>query len=58
MGRGYSIGSIVYAVVGLVLASNYGYLVDLNSLSRILSAVLAVVFWPLLLVGVNMHLVF
>ena len=56
MGR-FSIGSIIYFVVGVVVASNQGYLGDLGSISHLLSALLAVVLWPLLLVGINLHLV-
>lgn len=50
--------SIVYVVVGVIMASNRGYFVDLNTLAHIASAILAVVLWPLMLVGVNLHLVF
>jgi uncharacterized membrane protein YhdT len=52
---------IVYMVVGVVMANNYGYLAGItgfNDLSTILSAVLAVVLWPLLLIGVNLHITF
>lgn len=53
-----SIVSIVYIIVGVVVASNNGYLASLASLPGVLSAVLAVVLWPLVLLGVNLHLVF
>jgi hypothetical protein len=51
-----SIISIVYLVVGLVVASSHDYLVTLNALMPILSAVLAVLLWPLVLLGVDLHL--
>jgi len=57
MGR-FSIGSIIYFIVGVVIASNQGYLSDLGSIPHLLSAVLAVILWPLLLLGINLHLVF
>jgi len=57
MGR-FSLGSVIYIIVGVVIASNQGYLVSLSSIPQILSALLAVVLWPLLLLGINLHLVF
>jgi len=51
-----SIISIVYLVVGLVVASGHTYLSHLDALLPILSAILAVLLWPLVLVGVNLHL--
>ena len=45
---------IVYLVVGLLVASQHSYLSNVTTLSRVLSAVLAVVLWPLVLLGVNL----
>jgi hypothetical protein len=58
MGRGLigSILSIVYFVIGAVVASSHHYFTHLVSLGPIASAVLAVVLWPLLLFGVNLHI--
>ena len=47
--------TIVYAVVGVVLASNRHYFSSLDTASRIGSAILAVVLWPLLLLGFDLH---
>jgi hypothetical protein len=55
MGR-FSIGGIIYIVIGVIMASNRGYLSDLGSISHLLSALLAIVLWPLILLGVNLHL--
>lgn len=57
MGR-FSIGGVIYFIVGVVVASNQGYLSDLGSIPHLLSAALAVILWPLLLLGINLHLVF
>jgi hypothetical protein len=54
--RGYSIGSIIYIIIGIVVASNQGYLSDFGSLANIFSALLAIILWPLVLLGVNLHL--
>lgn len=48
-----SFGVILWIVVGILVASSRGYLNDLNDLSRILSALLAVIAWPLVLLNVN-----
>ena len=47
---------IVYLVVGVVVANSHHYFVHLNSLTAVLSAVLAVLLWPLILVGVSLHI--
>ncbi|CAN5642741.1 hypothetical protein BH24ACT26_BH24ACT26_10600 [soil metagenome] len=48
--------TIVYLAVGLVVASNNNYLGNLGDLSAIVSAVLAVLLWPLVLVGIDLHI--
>ena len=57
MGR-YSIVAIIYFIIGIIMASNRGYLVDLGNIANLLSAVLAIVLWPLLWLGANLHLAF
>src|SRR5664280_407276 len=47
---------IVYLAVGVFIANSHHYFVHLNSLTAVLSALLAVVLWPLILVGVNLHI--
>jgi len=47
---------IVYLAVGVFIANSHHYFVHLNSVTAVLSALLAVVLWPLILVGVNLHL--
>lgn len=51
--------SIVYIVVGVIMANNYGYLTNITNfgdLSHLLSAILAIILWPLLLVGVHLQI--
>jgi hypothetical protein len=45
--------AVLWIVVGLVVAANDGFLEDLGSLERLLSAVLAVAVWPLVLLDVH-----
>jgi hypothetical protein len=47
---------VVYVVVGVVVAAGHHYFQHLDAVKPIASAVLAVVLWPLLLVGVSLHL--
>ena len=51
-----SLVSLVWVVVGLIVASGHGYFAHLTSVMPILSAILAVLLWPLILVGVNLHI--
>jgi hypothetical protein len=45
-----------YAVVGLLVANSHHYFAHLSGPKPVLSAVLAVLLWPLLLFGVNVHI--
>ena len=56
--RRYSWGTILYIIIGIIVASNRGYLVGLGSLANIISAILAVLLWPLLPLGINLRLTF
>lgn len=47
---------LVYLVVGAFVASSHHYFEHAGTLKLLLSALLAVVLWPLLLVGVNLHI--
>jgi hypothetical protein len=47
---------LVYLIVGVAVAASYDYFERLNTIRRILSAVLAVLLWPLLLLGIDLHI--
>jgi hypothetical protein len=51
-----SLLGIVYLVVGVAVAASYDYFKHLDTLRFIASAVLAVVLWPLLLLGIDLHI--
>jgi hypothetical protein len=51
-----SVVGIVYVVIGLIVASSHAYFAHLTAVMPILSAVLAVFLWPLVLLGINLHL--
>ncbi len=48
--------AIVYVVIGVIVASTHHYLAHLGNIKAIASAVLAILLWPLVLFGVNLHL--
>jgi hypothetical protein len=47
---------LVYLVVGVAIAASYDYFERLNTLRRVLSAILAVALWPLVLLGIDLHI--
>ena len=47
---------VVYLVVGLVVAANRDYLQDLDRIKEIVSALLAILLWPLVLIGIDLHI--
>jgi hypothetical protein len=47
---------VVYIIIGVVVASGHHYFEHLDAVKAIVSAVLAVLLWPLVLLGVNLHL--
>ena len=51
-----SIVGILWVVIGVIIASTHAYFAHLNAVAPILSAILAVLLWPLVLLGVNLHL--
>jgi hypothetical protein len=50
------IGTIVWIVIGVVIASTHHYLSHIGAFKPIISAVLAILLWPLLLLGVNLRI--
>ncbi len=47
---------LVYLVVGVVVASNERYLRDVDTVREMVSAVLAIVLWPLVLLGIDLRI--
>jgi hypothetical protein len=52
-----SIVGIIYLIIGLIVASGHGYFTNLNRTMPmpILSAILAVLAWPLVLIGLDLN---
>ncbi len=47
---------VAYLVVGVIVAANRKYLASPDTLREIISALLAIVLWPLVLLGVNLRI--
>ena len=47
---------LVYVIVGVAIAASYDYFERLGTLRQIVSAVLAIVLWPLVLLGIDLHI--
>jgi hypothetical protein len=48
--RGVSL-PVLWVIVGVVVAAVYDYFDSLGTLGRVLTAIVAVLFWPILLLG-------
>ncbi len=53
---GVGIGGAIYLVLGVIVAVSQNYFDHLTTLGRLLSAILAVILWPLLLFGVDIRI--
>jgi hypothetical protein len=53
---GTSLGTVIWLIVGIVVAASHHYLRHVHALKPIVSLVLAIVLWPLVLLGVNLHI--
>lgn len=52
------IAMIVYLVIGVVVAAAQGYVGNIGNVADFVNLLLAVILWPLLLVGVDFNLSF
>ena len=51
-----SLLGLVYLIVGVALASSRDYLDSLDTVRELVSAALAIALWPLLLLGIDLHI--
>jgi hypothetical protein len=52
---GLSLGGIVWLVIGVIVAYNFGYIVAWNVPGNLIEGIIAIVIWPVLLFGVDLH---
>jgi hypothetical protein len=55
-GRGPSLFLIIYLGVGVAIAASHHYFSHVNGWRGVLSAILAIFLWPLVLLGINLHI--
>jgi len=54
MGRRHiSLGGLIWIIIGIIVAANHHLLTNLDTMSHIATAIIAVIFWPLVLLGVH-----
>lgn len=53
MRNGISLGTLVWIIVGVVVALSHGY--SITNFSSLLSFLLAMFLWPLVLLGLSLH---
>jgi hypothetical protein len=46
----------IYLAVGIVVANSHHYFRGINDVKDVISAILAVILWPLVLLKVNLHI--
>jgi hypothetical protein len=47
---------VIYIIIGVIVAAGHHYFEHLDTVRPIASGVLAVLLWPLVLLGVSLHL--
>ena len=53
--RGVSLLALVYVIVGVAVAANHNYFDHIHGWRGVLAALLAVFLWPLILLGIDLH---
>ena len=47
---------VVWLIIGIIVAATHEYFERLSTVRLLLSAVLAVLLWPLVLLGIDLHI--
>jgi hypothetical protein len=55
-GRGVSLLFLVYVGVGVAIAASHHYFQNVHGWRGVLSAIFAIFLWPLVLLGINLHI--
>ncbi len=48
--------TLIYVIIGAFVAGTNGYFGDVNDIQSIFSALLAILLWPLILLGISLRL--
>jgi hypothetical protein len=54
-GRGISLLSLVYVGVGVAIAASHDHFKNVHGWRGVLSAIFAIFLWPLVLLGIDLH---
>ena len=54
--RGPSLFSLIYLAIGVFVAADHKYFKNVDDIEAVLSAILAVLLWPLVLFDVSLHI--
>jgi hypothetical protein len=55
-GSGISLLALIYVGVGVAIAASHNYFENVNGWRGVLSAIFAIFLWPLVLLGINLHI--
>ena len=55
-GRGISLLALIYVGVGVAIAANHDYFDNVGGWRGVLSAIFAIFLWPLVLLGIDLHI--
>jgi hypothetical protein len=55
-GRGPGLLALIYVGVGVAIAATHHYFQHVNGWRGVLSAILAIFLWPLILLGIDLHI--
>jgi hypothetical protein len=55
-GGGSGLGTVVYVIIGAFVAGTHHYFEHVSRLRPLFSALLAILLWPLVLLGINLHI--
>ena len=53
---GFSLLAVVYLVIGGIISATHHFWTNVDTAKQIISGMLAVIFWPLVLLGVSLHI--
>jgi hypothetical protein len=53
---GVSLLAVVYVGVGVAIAASHDYFQNVNGWRGVISAIFAIFLWPLVLLGINLHI--
>ncbi|MFL5944621.1 MAG: hypothetical protein ACJ74C_04170 [Gaiellaceae bacterium] len=55
-GGGISVLGLIYVGVGVAIAATHDYFKNVEGWRGVLSAIFAIFLWPLVLLGINLHI--